>query len=95
MRSGKPGYGLADDGPDPWEECTTLEEAKAEGAPLRYAHGVLIWSGEHSLWWMANRAGYTPIRAEAGVYAPLDALHVTRHCGPEKEIEFYPAGADA
>jgi hypothetical protein len=53
---------------------------------------VLIWSGEHLAWWRPNAAGYTTVRENAGVYLFEDAYDRTRHCGPEKKIEYYLDG---
>lgn len=47
---------------------------------------VLIWSGEHGLWWRANAQGYTSDRARAGLYDFDTALKGVLHCGPEKRI---------
>jgi hypothetical protein len=49
---------------------------------------VVIWSGEHGLWWRANASGYTSKSAFAGVYRFEDAWSHTHHCGPEKRISF-------
>jgi hypothetical protein len=51
-------------------------------------HLVRIWSGEHGCWWRPNGAGYTVDALYAGVYFFDDAYKRTRHCGPEKQIEF-------
>lgn len=38
---------------------------------------VHIWSDYHKAWWRANCCGYTPIRAEAGVYTLEEADRAT------------------
>ena len=50
---------------------------------------VRIYSGEHRAFWRANGAGYTLHPIDAGVYPFADAYDATKHCGPEKEIEFH------
>lgn len=49
---------------------------------------VLIWSGEHRLWWRADRSGYTVHRAAAGIYAFEDAWRASQHCCPRKQIAY-------
>jgi hypothetical protein len=85
-------YIMNDDWPSPWEECATLEEVRDHGPP-HYPNGVNIWSGEHQLWWRSGASGYTPSRCEAGVYSFSEAWSKTCHCGPEKQIEYYPCAA--
>ncbi len=50
----------------------------------------VIWSGEHSAYWRANRCGYTHEIASAGRYTRAAAEDATGHCGPEKRIEIRP-----
>ncbi len=47
---------------------------------------VRIYSTEHRAYWRPNGAGYTTNESEAGVWTE------TRHCGPEKGIQFYDYG---
>lgn len=54
---------------------------------------VMIWCGEHQGYWRENGTGYVR-RGPTGILQawvlPLaDALRKTRHCGPEKQIEFH------
>lgn len=50
---------------------------------------VLIYSGEHKTYWRPDAAGYTEDKEQAGVYSFQLAFKKTRHCGPEKKIEFH------
>lgn len=52
---------------------------------------VLIYSGEHRAYWRPNGEGYTTDRDCAGRWWLQDAIEQTRHCGPEKRIEFHRA----
>lgn len=49
---------------------------------------VLIWSGQWQLYWRSNKCGYTCSPFEAGIYDFDEAFFATKHCGPEKRIEF-------
>jgi len=67
-----------------------LEEAKSN-ENVRAAFGglkVRIWSYEHGAWWNPDGAGYTSDATEAGQYEFEDAFSRTRHCGPEKGIQY-------
>lgn len=75
-------------GPDAGECGVSLEGAKA-GAVLPTR--VNIWSGEHRAWWREESRGYVYARRGAGIYTAQGAYQCTAHCGPEKEIAFYPA----
>jgi len=50
---------------------------------------VYIWSREHRMYWRPGAAGYTKDTAAAGVYDFEDAYKRTKHCGPEKMIEYH------
>lgn len=75
----------------------TLERLKrwpqlAEKLRDRY---VMIWSGEHRGYWREGGCGYVDsIGIKAGI-ANAETLTIeaalakTRHCGPEKQIEFH------
>lgn len=49
---------------------------------------VRIWSSEHGAYWRADASGYTMTADAAGHYEFADAYDRTKHCGPEKGIEF-------
>jgi hypothetical protein len=49
---------------------------------------VWIWSAEHRAWWGSGRCGYFTNLSSAGVYNFAEAYDATKHCGPEKRIEF-------
>jgi len=72
--------------------CILLSSCKRRGGERSRAklvgRKVLIWSGEHYAWWRPGRAGYTTEKSAAGVYDFEDAWQSTKHCGPEKRIDF-------
>lgn len=47
-----------------------------------------IWSGEHMMWWRPGRSGYTTGLDQAGIYTFAEAWAATKHCGPEKQIQY-------
>lgn len=49
---------------------------------------VRIWSGEHGGWWRPEGAGYTDDEAQAWVVDFPTAYEHTKHCGPEKRINY-------
>ena len=51
-----------------------------------FAKFVLIWSGEHRLWWRAEGHGYTDNLAEAGPYSVADAEMITSNDDPQKAL---------
>jgi hypothetical protein len=55
---------------------------------------VVIWSGEHRLYWRPGYCGYTGDILKAGVYDARDALAHTIHCDPEKKIALIVAPAN-
>lgn len=63
-------------------------QLKDAGLDAFIRHNVLIWSDEHHAYWRPGGNGYTAIRAKAWVLPFEDAYLRTRHCGPEKRIEF-------
>lgn len=52
---------------------------------------VRIWSQEHCAWWRPDGAGYTDDEAQAWVVDFPTAYEHTKHCGPEKKINFFGA----
>jgi len=49
---------------------------------------VYIYSREHGAYWRHGGCGYTCKDNEAGQWDFLAAVAETRHCGPEKKIEY-------
>jgi len=49
---------------------------------------VHIWTDEWMAWWRPNCAGYTDEKSLAGIYSGKQAIDVSHHAGPEKQI-FY------
>lgn len=76
-------------------ERVTLNGIKQRGlvnwkAREKWLHRrVRVWSEEHRAWWRPTGNGYTTAEAGAGVYDFADAYERTKHCGPEKRIEFF------
>lgn len=56
---------------------------------------VRIYSREHNAYWRQNACGYTIQRDEAGIYTLDDAIARTRHCGPEKRIQYERVASNA
>lgn len=52
---------------------------------------VHIWSGQWDAYWRPKGAGYTTETAEAGRWDIEEAIKLSQHCGPEKQIQFYVA----
>lgn len=50
---------------------------------------VFIYSSEHHAYWRSNGNGYVCDIEGAGHYLFEDAWDRTKHCGPEKRIEFH------
>lgn len=67
-----------------WCGIVSLETLRA----IRGNPKVRIYSGEHFTWWRKDGAGYATHVGEAGTWSLEDAFAATRHCGPEKQIEF-------
>lgn len=53
---------------------------------------VAIYSGQHRAWWRWGACGYTDDINQAGEWKFEDAYDRTKHCGPEKRIEFISMG---
>jgi len=56
----------------------------------RFPH-VRIFSAEHSAFWRGEGNGYTEFASVSKVWLCKDAVARTRHCGPEKKIQFVQA----
>lgn len=52
---------------------------------------VLIWSGEHCLFWRANASGYTAKVEDAGRYDLEEARAYLKSAGPEKRLSLIDA----
>ncbi len=52
---------------------------------------VRIYSAEHCAFWRGSGQGYVDSPEESQVWAIEDAVKRTKHCGPEKKIEFIEA----
>lgn len=74
-------------------DCVRLEDVTSAVAAAFANDACLIWSGEHGLYWRADAAGYTNQRDEAGRYTIGTAYAKTRHCDPDKRIEFHRLAA--
>lgn len=52
---------------------------------------TVIWSGEHRAYWRPKEhgyvTGYTTNVEQAGIWSYAEAERMTRHCGPEKQIQ--------
>jgi hypothetical protein len=49
---------------------------------------VRIWSQEHRAWWRPEGHGYTGDKEQAWVIDFPTAYDQTKHCGPEKKINY-------
>jgi hypothetical protein len=66
----------------------TLERIKRwPGLIKKLTPEVYIWSSEWRMYWRKG-GGYTYEKEEAGLWSREDAFESTRHCGPEKQIDF-------
>ncbi len=45
----------------------------------------LIWSIEHNAWWKPGHRGYTPNRAEAGVYPEAEAIAIVENANRHRD----------
>lgn len=54
---------------------------------------VLIYAGDGRCYWKQDQHGYTSA-LYAGVFSREEAIALTKHCGPEKRIEFHPVPED-
>lgn len=52
---------------------------------------VKIYSNEHGYYWRGSGQGYTSWPAESDTRTLAEAFDTTKHCGPEKRIQFHDA----
>lgn len=64
----------------------TVNHLQNNREKLKRFSRVRIWSGQWQLWWRSNGAGYTPCKADAGIYEIDDAWGRVYHVGPEKKL---------
>lgn len=70
-------------------EAVTPETLERAGeVPFR------IWSAEHGAYWRSGGSGYVACPCAAGLFTLADAYRQTKHCGPEKRIEFERTSPD-
>lgn len=70
------------------EDRETLERLKRWPSLFGRCKRVRIYSAEHGYYWRGEGRGYTPCAAESNVVDIHDAFNATKHCGPEKRIQF-------
>jgi len=74
-----------------YDDRETLERIKRWSVLVyRFSH-VRIYSGEWQLYWRGEGRGYTSNPAESKIWLCKDAFAKTRHCGPEKHIQYIKA----
>ena len=69
----------------------TLERIKRWPTLKNRFPKVKIYSAEHMAYWRGKGNGYTNIESESDIWTCEDAFNKTRHCGPEKKIQFVEA----
>lgn len=71
------------------EEVESLIEKNPE-IQEKFQNSTLwvIWSMEHEAWWKAGHAGYTLVKAEAGIYGYKEALEIVANAN--KHTDDYP-----
>lgn len=65
----------------------TLEEVNKKPELLNEFGSVRIYSNEHNAYWKGS-SGYTTQKSDAKIWDAEVAYNITKHCGPEKGIEF-------
>ena len=74
-----------------YEDRETLERLKRWPGLFKRFQKVRIFSAEWGYFWRGNGIGYTSNPEESDVKTIEDAFKQTRHCGPEKRIQFIKA----
>lgn len=54
---------------------------------------VRVWTQEHGAWWRPDAQGYTDDDNQAWILDFPTAYERTKHCGPEKKINYFTADA--
>ena len=66
----------------------TLERIKRWPSLMNRFPRVRIYSAEHQAFWRGTGQGYTENPLESELWFIKDAFTRTKHCGPEKRIQF-------
>ena len=72
----------------------TLERIKRWPQLVKRFPYVRIFSAEHGAFWRGEGNGYTEFASESKIWLCKDAVARTRHCGPEKQIQFVQANSE-
>ena len=72
----------------------TLERIKRWPQMANRFPKVQIYSAEHGAFWRGTGQGYTIDPMESAVWGIEGAYARTRHCGPEKRIQFVEANEE-
>ena len=74
-----------------YKDRETLERIKRWPLLIKRFPQVRIYSAEHIAFWRGVGNGYTELASESKVWSCECAVRITRHCGPEKRIQFIEA----
>lgn len=74
-----------------YEDRETLERIRRWPHLINRFPRVRIYSAEHGAYWRGTGKGYTSNPEESEIYWCRDAVHKTRHCEPEKHIQYIEA----
>lgn len=74
-----------------YQDRETLERIKRWPQLKNRFHLVRIYSAEWSAYWRGTGQGYTSCKSASTIMTIDDALERTRHCGPEKRIQYIDA----
>lgn len=71
-----------------YKDRETLERIKRWPNLINRFPKVRIYSAEHQAFWRGMGRGYTLNPEESEIWFCRDAVQKTRHCGPEKRIQY-------
>jgi hypothetical protein len=74
-----------------YKDRETRERLKRWPSLFHRFGAVRIYSAEHRAYWRGSGSGYTENPLESNVMCLSDAFNKTRHCGPEKRIQYIEA----